>query len=123
MTLCTPTQAVDGKANERISISIVDDDETYRSLMKHAVGRTRDGFISGRGSANTPGNGEVGICKGLDSISTISEIRVAASTPSSAVGRRSRFLTTVMIGTIGGTVWNSTRASFRPSPAGISSPF
>jgi|SRR5437762_12086754 len=42
MTLCTPTQAVDGKANERISISIVDDDETYRSLMKHAVGRTRD---------------------------------------------------------------------------------
>ena len=42
MTLYTPAQAVDGKPKERIKICIVDDDHTYRSLMKHAIDQSGD---------------------------------------------------------------------------------
>jgi len=39
MTSCIREPAAGGEANERISI--VDDDEIYRSLLQHAAGRTR----------------------------------------------------------------------------------
>src|SRR5438876_12265912 len=42
MTACTREPVLGGKSHVPTKICIVDDDDTYRSLMKHAVDRSRD---------------------------------------------------------------------------------
>ena len=42
MTLCTPKPAAGSKQNERIKISIVDDDQSYGFVMQRTVERSRD---------------------------------------------------------------------------------